>query len=47
MNKLNMYFISLQANHLQKIKTFNYLPVGLGNSNFSNDWFRDDKGENI
>tara|TARA_Y100000590_G_scaffold430574_1_gene544325 strand:- start:3191 stop:4003 length:813 start_codon:yes stop_codon:yes gene_type:complete len=47
MNKLNMFCISLQANHLQKIKTFNYLPVGLGNSNFSNDWFRDDKGENI
>jgi len=29
------------------IKKMNYLPVGLGDNKFSNDWYRDDTRENI
>ena len=32
---------------IDKIKKLNYIPVGLGDSNYSNDWMRDNTGNNI
>jgi len=37
----------MNSNHLKTIKDFNYLPVGLGEGNFSKEWYVDNKGENI
>ena len=47
MNNLAMFCLSMESKHLNTIKDFNYLPVGLGDGNFSNKWFLDNKGENI
>ena len=47
MNDLKIFCISLLENHLKKIKKINYIPVGLGNENFSKDWLRDNSGNNI
>ena len=47
MNNLAMFCLSMESKHLNTIKNFNYLPVGLGDGNFSNEWFLDNKGENI
>ena len=37
----------MNSNHLNFIKEINYIPVGLGKDNFSNEWFRDNTGTNI
>ena len=37
----------MDSRHLDKIRSFNYIPVGLGNDSFSKDWIKDDTGENI
>jgi len=37
----------MDPNHLNTIKEFGYLPVGLGKKSFSSDWLRDNIGENI
>ncbi len=42
-----MFCISLNPNHLQKIKSLEYLPVGLGDKKFSKDWYQDKTNENI
>ena len=42
-----MYCLSLNPNHLDTIKKFNYVPVGLGKETFSKEWFRDNTGINI
>ena len=47
MKTLKMFCISLSNSHFKKIKSLNYLPVGLGNDNFDKDWFRDNTNENI
>ena len=47
MKNLTMYCLSLNPNHLDTIKKFNYVPVGLGKETFSKEWFRDNTGENI
>ena len=47
MKNLTMYCLSMNANHLNIIKKFNYVPVGLGKENFSKEWFKDNTGENI
>ena len=47
MKKANIYCLSLNKNLLDKINKLNYIPVGLGNDNFSNGWLRDNTGENI
>ena len=44
---LKMYCLTLNPKHLQKIIDFNYIPVGLGNNNFSDKWFSDNYGNNI
>jgi len=42
-----MYCISIDNNLFKKILNLGYLPVGLGDSNFSDDWITDKDGENI
>ena len=47
MKNLKIFCISLSNNHLEKIKNLNYIPVGLGCENFSEEWLRDNIGINI
>ena len=47
MKNLEMFCISLEPNHYSFIKSLGYVPVGLGNKNFTNDWFGDKLGINI
>ena len=42
-----MFCLSLEPNHYDFIKELGYLPVGLGEKNFSKDWFTDKSGTNI
>ena len=42
-----MFSITLNPNHLSLIKKLNYLPVGLGNKIFSNEWYQDKNFTNI
>ena len=37
----------MNPNHLQLIKKFNYIPVGLGEADFNEDWMKDTTGNNI
>ncbi len=37
----------LNEHHLENIKKLNYIPVGLGNENYSEEWLRDNTGNNI
>ena len=37
----------LNSHHLENLKKLNYIPVGLGKNEFSNEWLRDNTGENI
>ena len=37
----------LNSHHLNNLKKLNYIPVGLGNNNFSDEWLRDNTGINI
>jgi len=39
--------MSMKENHLKFIKEINYIPVGLGEGEFSKDWIRDNTGDNI
>ena len=47
MNNLSIYCLTLNPDHLDLIKKINYIPVGLGERNFSNEWMRDIAGKNI
>jgi len=47
MEKLSIYCMALNNNNLDIIKSLNYIPVGLKNKNFSEEWIRDNKGDNI
>ena len=47
MSNLTMFCLSMDSNHLNLIKEFNYIPVGLGKDNFSKEWIKDNIGENI
>ena len=42
-----MYCITSDENDLTLIENLKYIPVGLGSSNFSDKWIRDNKGDNI
>ena len=46
-NNIDMYCISPDEKDLDLIERLSYIPVGLGPSNFSNKWKRDNLGENI
>ena len=47
MKNLSMYCMSIHPEHLNIIKSLNYIPVGLLKDNFSDDWMRDNTGDNI
>jgi len=47
MKNLNMFCLSLEPKHYNFIKELGYLPVGLGEKNFSKEWFSDRSGINI
>ncbi len=48
MGKINyMYCVAIDNNLLNKISNLGYLPVGLGDSEFSDGWITDKDGENI
>ena len=38
--------MALNNENLNTIKSLNYIPVGLKNENFSNDWLRDNTKDN-
>ena len=42
-----MFCLSMNPNHHKAIQELNYIPVGLGRENFSNNWYRDNTGQNI
>ncbi len=42
-----MFCLSLNPKHLQLIKRFNYIPVGLGEADFNDEWMQDKAGNNI
>ena len=42
-----MFCTTLEPEHYNFIKDLGYVPVGLGEKNFGNNWHRDNSGENI
>ena len=44
MTNLKMFCLTLDSNHLNKIKKLEYIPVGLGQEDFSTDWHTDKVG---
>ena len=42
-----MFCLSLEPKHYEFIKELGYIPVGLGEKNFSKEWFSDKTGRNI
>jgi len=47
MKNLKMFCLSLEPGHYEFIKRLQYIPVGLGEINFSKNWFTDKSGVNI
>ena len=47
MNNLLIFCLCLENNLLSKVKKLDYVPVGLGKDNFSNEWLRDNTKINI
>ena len=47
MKNINMYCLSIYDHTLPLIKSLGYIPVGLGDNNFSEEWLKDNSGENI
>ena len=47
MKNITIYCVSIKKNILNFIKKLNYIPVGVGNENFSTEWLRDNTGDNI
>ena len=47
MPEMKIYCMCLHDHHLNNLKKLNYIPVGLGKNFFSNEWIRDNTGENI
>ena len=47
MNDLKIFCLSLNNSHLKKILDLNYIPVGLGEGNFSDQWMNDFGKNNI
>ena len=47
MKKLQMFCLTLKPYHYSFIKDLDYLPVGLGDEKFDENWFRDNSGKNI
>jgi hypothetical protein len=47
MQNLKMFCICIHNELLSKVKKINYIPVGLGDHQFDQDWLKDDSGKNI
>ena len=47
MKNLKMFCISLEPNHYEFIKNLGYVPVGLGEKDFNQNWLNDKSGINI
>jgi len=47
MKNISMFCLSLYGEHLNNLKKINYIPVGLGENNFNNEWLRDNTKQNI
>jgi len=47
MTNAKIFCLCMQDDLLDKIKILGYIPVGLGNNNFSDQWLRDTTGNNI
>ena len=47
MKNLKMFCTTLEPNHYEFIKKLGYIPVGLGEKDFNNNWFKDNSGVNI
>ncbi len=47
MDKLKIYCMCLDNDYLKVVKKLDYIPVGLKNKNFSNEWLRDNTLKNI
>ncbi len=47
MNNLKMFCLTLDPDHFKLIKKLGYLPVGLGEKTFDNNWYSDKLGKNI
>jgi hypothetical protein len=47
MKNLSMFCLSLYGEHLNNLKKINYIPVGLGENNFNNEWLKDNTKLNI
>ena len=47
MKNLNMFCLALEPNHYKFIKELSYIPVGVGENFFNEDWFSDRSGVNI
>ena len=47
MKNLEMFCLTLEPSHLDFIKALNYIPVGLGEKKFSNEWLSDKIGKSI
>ena len=41
-----IYCLCLENSLLSKVKSINYIPVGLGSGKFSDEWLRDNNGNN-
>jgi len=47
MNELKMFCLAIDDNLEDTIKSLSYIPVGLGSGKFSENWLRDNSGNNI
>ena len=47
MQNLKMYCICIHNEILPKVKKLNYIPVGLGDYDFNQEWIRDNSGDHI
>lgn len=47
MQNLKMFCICIHNQLLDKVKKLNYIPVGLGDSQFDSGWIKDNLGDNI
>ena len=47
MSNLKIFCLTLDPNHLEFIKNLGYIPVGLGEKNFSKEWMSDKTGNSI
>ena len=45
MKNLNMFCLALESNHYKFIKELSYIPVGVGENFFNEDWFSDRSGD--